>query len=226
MNPSNSRDELLALLQKQIEERETAREKIQKSIQILKEAERELRQKGAAPLRQDEEQTDHLPYRIHSGPGRAFDPQDELDDIKLLKKEDTPKTPSGRGIEIEEGPSLLQEPPAKRREAPPPPQSDSSIPMDDTLQEEQISLLGGAGLPAGEPRTPPGNRPARNRPDPFLKATEPNLDVEIPRPASGKLHTNGGPHRIENGPKKPLPVAIDQLMNYIRGGGAVRCQDP
>jgi hypothetical protein len=94
-------------------------------------------------------------YRIHSGPGRAFDPQDELDDIKLLKKEDTPKTPSGRGIEIEEGPSLLQEPPSKRREAPPPPQSDSSIPMDDILQEEQISLLGGASLPAGDPRTPP-----------------------------------------------------------------------
>jgi hypothetical protein len=226
VKPSNSRDELLALLQKQIEERETAREEILKSIQILKEAERELRQKGAAPLRQDEEQADHLSYRIHSGPGRAFDPQDELDDIKLLKKEDTPKTPTGRGIEIEEGPSLLQEPPSNKREAPPPSQSASSIPMDDILQDEQISLLGGGGIPAGEPRTPPEDRPARNRPDPFMDASEPDLDVEIPRPAPGKLHTNGGPHRIEAGPKKPLPEAIDQLMNYIRGGGAVRCQDP
>jgi len=71
VNPSNSRDELLALLQKQIEERETVREKIQKSIQILKEAERELRQKGAAPLRQDEEQTGPptLPDSFRSGPG-------------------------------------------------------------------------------------------------------------------------------------------------------------
>ncbi len=103
MNPSNSRDELLALLQKQIEERETAREKIQKSIQILKEAERELRQKGAAPLRQDEEQTDHLPYRIHSGPGRAFDPQDELDDIKLLKKKTPPRLPRGEESKSKRG---------------------------------------------------------------------------------------------------------------------------
>ncbi len=222
MNPSNSRDELLALLQKQIDERETAREEILKNIKILKDAERELRQKGAVPLRQDEEQTDHLPYRIHSGPGRAFDPRDELDDIKLLKKEDAPKLPLSRRIEIEEGPSLLMERPANKREAAPPPKSASSIPMDDFLQEEQISLLGGGRCPAGEPRTPP----TRDRPDPFMKATEPDLGVGISRPANGRLHTNGSPHRTESGPKKPLPTAIEQMMNYIRGGGAVRCQDP
>ncbi|MBT3821308.1 MAG: hypothetical protein HOC91_13065 [Nitrospinaceae bacterium] len=248
-------DELLALLNEQIEEREVARADIEKSIQILKDAERELRQKHFSPPRQDDEQQDHLPYRISTSPlggdmpegpeaHKALEPINELDEISLLRKNDAPAPPTESAMDIDEKPRLLSNPPTP----PTSPDAGDTLPgkVDEALQDEQIFLLGGKRIPGRAPLDFQ-KQAAKDNPKPeFLKATEGDLDLDVPQPVFTKPHSNGehtnGGH--SNGGSKPsapnpvlkkptvpllskeLPAALDQLMHFIRGGGAIRCQDP
>ncbi|MFP6869794.1 MAG: hypothetical protein VCE91_10690 [Nitrospinota bacterium] len=248
-----SRGELLALLHKQIMEREASRDSIDKSIQILKDAERELCQQDIPPARGDEEQAEYLPYRIHTPPAAAesafildepqtpepvhsIDPNDP-EEISLLARPPDPQPPVRRMMDVGEPPPLLQGPtsPARdaRAEEPSAPfRNPAALPperVDDILQEEQISLLGRQKAQPRLRREPPESAPPEGRTrlgDPFLKAIESDVGMEIPARAALKLRTNGGPARAASPPRKPLPAAIERLMKYIRGGGAVRCQDP
>ncbi|MFC1491740.1 hypothetical protein ACFLQ0_04030 [Nitrospinota bacterium] len=257
---SDSRDELIALLHKQIEEREASRDEIEKSIRILKEAERELRQQSPSSPPPNEEERDHLPYRIQPPQARegafaldesrppvhaeTFDPQSELEEISFLKKEDTPSPPGETVMEIGDPPELLRDPDPSPRgtigqevpeesyrlaDVPAKPKRPLANQVDDILQEDQMSLLGREegqtrkSRPSPETAPPAGGeKPAA----PFLRATEPDVGMEIPPPAAARPHTNGAPKRAESLSGKPLPAALETLMNYIRGGGAVRCQDP
>jgi hypothetical protein len=248
-------DEFLALLKKKIEEREVARADIEKSIQILKDAEQELRQQHFAPPHQDDEKRDHLPYRISAtsprgdmpedtGTHKVLGPLNELDEITLIRKNDTPATPDENTIDITERPKLVNNPVTS------PPDAGSAPPdkVDEALQDEQIFLLGGRRFSGKAPLDPQRFAPTDNpAPAPaFLSTIEGDLDLDVPQPVFAKSHTNGkhtnGGHS-NGGPKlavskpvapkpaaplinKELPAALDQLMNYIRGGGAIRCQDP
>lgn len=224
-----------------------ARANIEKSIQILKDAERELRQQHFAPPHQDDEQRDHLPYRISTtsprgdmpedpGARKVLEPLNELDEITLLKKTNTPAPPAENTMDIAEKPRLLNNP-ATPLSAPSPDAGDA-LPdkADGAIQDEQISLLGGKRLPGKGPLDSQRYAPKDNPASAFLRAAEGDLDLDVPQPVFTKPHTNGEHTNGESkltAPKpaapllsKELPAALNQLMHYIKGGGAIRCQDP
>jgi hypothetical protein len=110
----------------------------------------------------------------------------------------------------------------------------------DLLQEDQVHLLDTEETAAAEETPAPDNRTRRRagKPDlPFQQPFDPVEDLGLPAPAPAparqrvarrQTSTRPAPATKDSDkPAKSLPTTtLQQLMNYIRSGGAVRCLDP
>ncbi|MEE9275790.1 MAG: hypothetical protein V3V62_10820 [bacterium] len=213
-------DVFLSYLKKQIEEREDFRSDVERSIHILRQAEEELRRQrfGAAPPLDDD--SEDLPYRIHSGEGETSSARSEMFSFAEEPPEPPPAPP--REAEPDMASGLLDKSAAAGNA--------HQKQIEDFLEEGQHLLLDIEGRdretvppPAPPPsaaRTPAGREGGE---PPLLDEVE--LEEEIPLspvPAS-RAASPARPGAAT--PQGPL-TATQRLKAHVRAGGAIRCLDP
>ena len=240
-----SQPDLLNFLQEQIKRRESFRQEIDHSIEILRQAEKELRRilPGAEPP--SDEAPDDLPYRIQPEEARearrppaprprweepappAGGPASPLE-RPLSSLRGRPEVPRPEARERAPLPEPLDLP--HRREAPPIRRGVFARGVDETLQDEQMLLLGVDDLTSSRRGAASEEMPPREKP--LFRLDEetpaPSAAPEHPAPVQAEAPTQA-PRPAAPGPRRtpaPISPSVQKLMDYIRLGGAVRCIDP
>ncbi len=234
------RQTFLEFLKEQIRQRETLLNEVEKSIQVLREAERELGRHLPGRASPDESAED-----LSSPPEAPSTPPAE----ETLASGATPGStpPEGDGSSAwQEAEAAgggadrlaplgqpLPKTPAKEREAPeewaapphkgepfeqprpsakPEPQEVSyQRQVDELLQEDQMLLLGVEDVTA-PPKSPEAASEAARQKEPLLAPAPEPLEAPPP-PRAGQAG-------------KEASSSLQRLMDYIRSGGAIRCTDP
>jgi len=179
----------------------------------------------------------------------------ELDEEVLLLEEDSPMMAppapaAGTPLQSRESSQELDElipeedtytlvpEQAKTPETSPLPEFSSPGQVGDLLQEDQVHLLDTEETAAAEETPVPDNRTRQRagKPDlPFQQPFDPVEDLGLPAPSPARQgvvrrQKSTRPAPAAKDSDKPakslLTTAIQELMNYIRSGGAVRCLDP
>ena len=226
-----SRPDLLNFLQEQIKRRESFRQEIDRSIDILREAEKELRRILPA-AEEPSEAADDLPYRIQPeearrtpasrprweepAPPHAGGPASPLErPLSSLRARPEPPRPEAReGAPIADPLDL-----PRQREVPPPRRGAYARGVDEALQEEQMLLLGVDDLTSS--RRGEARRDDTQKAKPLFR-----LDEEAPAPAQAEAPAPKPAAPRARKPAAPIGPSVQKLMDYIRLGGAVRCTDP
>jgi len=227
-----SRPDLLGFLQEQIQRRESFRLEIDRSIEVLREAEKELRRilPGAeAPA----EAQDDLPYRIqpHEAPPS---PREPLPRPAPQARWEEPAgglaSPLERPLPSFQAPPLA--PPTEREPIPQPldlprpgdaPRRALARGVDEALQEEQMLLLGMNDVTSSRRRAEAPPRAGGPAHPPVFHSEE---EAPPPGPARAPHRREEAPRPQAPGPQAPAGPSVQKLMDYIRLGGAVRCLDP
>lgn len=248
-----SRPDLLGFLQEQIKRREAFRQEIDRSIDILREAEQELRR--ILPGAEEPAETrDDLPYRLQAGgdaspapspqelrrrppasrlrweesaPPPAGGPASPLERplSSLHARQDAPR-PGGRSpAEPERTP--LPDPLDLPRQREVSPRGAFARGVDETLQDDQMLLLGVDDLTSSRRSAAPAQASEAPAPKPLF-----HLEEEAPPPpAAPERAAPAGAQAPAQTPRPrrgtaPAGPSVQKLMDYIRLGGAVRCVDP
>ncbi len=202
-------------------------------------------------LEEDSPVIEELPDPVDEFEEEEGGPEEEV----LLLEEDGPMTVpplptagtplQSREPALEPGELILEEDAytlvpeqAKTPGASPPPEFSSPGQVGDLLQQDQVHLLDTEESAAAEEPPAPDNRSGQRagKPDlPFQQPFDPVEDLGLPAPAPAgqraiRRQTSLTPAAAARSPEKSagdlLPTTLQQLMNYIRSGGAIRCLDP
>jgi len=253
---SDTQGVLLDFLKQQIQDRENLRDDIDKSIRILRDAERELRRnipgEGSPP---EEDAGIDLPYRIQASaePPRTPPPPPPAEPAPPPPASDEPAfgfirpgtpgeipsarwepEPLPRGREPLAEPFELSRRPTRGRGTI---ESPYRRQTDEILQEDQMLLLGREEVPAARRRgtqakaSPPPHA-ATSVEEEFIPSDGLNFKERSGWAPAGETEPPRAEAPAAPRASRPAPApepgapALQRLMAYIRSGNAVRCVDP